>query len=179
MKTIGVFCGSREGVNSHYIKDARQLGLELAKDNIRLVYGGSSSGLMGTVSDAVMEKGGEVIGVIPKILIKQEVAHHHITDLRIVDSMHERKATMYELSDAFIALPGGIGTLEELAEVLTWSAIGQHSKPLGFLNTDGYYNPLLDLFDHMVTEGFLLEEIRNTIVVSDKPDELIRLLKSV
>lgn len=176
LKRIAVFCGSRDGNDPAYKEDAYEIGQQLLHHQLGLVYGGSSAGLMGVVSDAVMAGDGEVIGVIPKLLVKQERAQQHLTDLRVVETMHERKAQMYELSAGFIALPGGIGTLEELAEVLTWSAIGQHAKKLGLMNTNGYYDPLLRLFDHMVEAQFLLPEIRENIVVSNNPKELVEMM---
>ncbi|WP_096202982.1 TIGR00730 family Rossman fold protein [Bacillus sp. FJAT-45350] len=178
MKAIAVFCGAKDGKKDTYKKGAESLGEALAKNNITLVYGGGSAGLMGAVADACYKAGGTVIGVIPKILVKKEVVHPTLSDIRIVNTMHERKAMMYELSDGFIALPGGIGTIEEFFEVLTWNAIGEHQKPCALLNIDHYYDPFISLFDHMVEEAFLGEEIRDLVLVEEKPDRVIELFKN-
>ncbi len=150
MNRISIFCGSSNGTRPEYLQVARRTGSLLADRGIGLVYGGANVGLMGAVADAALAKGGYVIGVIPRALVEKEVAHKHLTDLRVVGSMHERKATMAELSDAFIALPGGFGTMEEFVEVLTWSQLGLHAKPCGLLNVSGYYDPLLAFFRHAV-----------------------------
>jgi uncharacterized protein (TIGR00730 family) len=139
-----------------------------------LVYGGGNVGLMGVLADAVLERGGRVVGVIPESLMAKEVGHAGLTDLRIVNSMHERKALMADLSDAFIAMPGGFGTLEEFCEVVTWSQLGIHVKPCGLLNVEGYYDPLLALFDHAVREGFLREENRRLVLQDCEPDRLLQ-----
>jgi len=170
---ICVFCGSRPGRRPEYVQAARELGRLLAERNIGLVYGGASVGIMGAVANAVLNGGGEVIGVIPQALVQPEVAHDHLTDLRIVASMHERKALMAELSDAVIALPGGLGTFEELFETLTWSQLGIHRKAFGFLNTAGFYNTLLGLIEHSIEEGFVLPEHRALILEASDPAVLL------
>lgn len=178
MKSIAVFCGSREGVEPSYMKEAKVLGRLLAKENIDLIYGGSRVGLMGAVADAVIEAGGKAIGVIPKKLMTVEIAHEHITELHVVEGMHERKAMMASLADGFIALPGGSGTLEEWFEVLTWAQIGYHQKPCSLLNTKNYYTPLLQMFDHMIEQGFVKKEYKQLIIVEQEPENLIERLKT-
>ena len=143
---------------------------------MRVVYGGASVGLMGVVADAVLAERGEVIGVIPGTLVEREIAHRQLTELRVVDTMHQRKAGMADLADAFVALPGGLGTLEELFEIWTWGQIGLHAKPYGLLNTAGYYDPLIEFLDHAVREGFVREAQRSALFVSSDPDELLDLL---
>jgi hypothetical protein len=156
-----------------YRETAESLGRHLAERKIRLVYGGGSCGLMGVVADAVIAAKGEVIGVIPKALERCEIAHYGLSELRVVNSMHERKALMAEMSDGFIALPGGLGTLEELFEVLTWSQLGIHSKPVAVLNVLGYFDPLLALLDRHVVEGFLRPEHRALLIHGDDVQELL------
>lgn len=173
MKRICVFCGSRPGLQPEYNMLARQLGLILARKNIGLVYGGGKVGIMGKIAQTVMENGGEVIGVIPKGLVEKELAFTELTDLRVVDSMHSRKALMAELSDGFIALPGGLGTMEEFFEVLTWAQLSIHQKPCGLLNVKGYYNKLIDFIDHAVNELFVDKEHRSMILVDDTPEGLL------
>jgi uncharacterized protein (TIGR00730 family) len=163
-KRICVFCGSNSGINPAYREAAVALGELLAEHGIELVYGAGNVGLMGVLADAVLSRGGKVIGVIPESLMAREVGHLGLTELRIVSSMHERKAIMSDLSDAFIALPGGFGTFEEFCEVVTWSQLGIQSKPCGLLNVEGYYDPLLELFDRAVSEGFLREENRGLVL---------------
>jgi len=148
----------------------------LAQRGIGVIYGGGRIGLMGIVADSAIAEGGEVIGVIPRSLVAKEVAHEGLTDLRIVGSMHERKALMAKLSDAFIALPGGFGTLEEFSEVLTWAQLGLHQKPCGILNIEGFYNPLLTLFNHAVAEGFVRPEHRLLVIVEQDPERLLESL---
>jgi uncharacterized protein (TIGR00730 family) len=167
MQRLCVFCGSRPGIRPTYVRAAERVGRELAERGIGLVYGGGRVGLMGTVADAALAAKGYVIGVIPQSLVEKEVAHRHLSDLRVVRSMHERKAMMAELSDGFLALPGGFGTFEEWFEVVTWSQLGLHTKPSALLNIDGYYDPLLRLIDHGVKEGFIGEAHRD-MIVSDK-----------
>jgi uncharacterized protein (TIGR00730 family) len=150
----------------------------LAEANIRLVFGGGHVGLMGVVSNAALEAGGDVIGVIPRSLVERELAHAGLTDLRIVGSMHERKALMFDLSEGFITLPGGTGTLEEFFEVLTWAQLGEHEKPCGLLNVAGYYDPLLSVFDHMVHKGFLSESNRALVLVESGPERLLQRFES-
>ena len=165
MRRICVFCGSNAGNDPRYRAAAEQLGGLLAERGIELVYGGGNVGLMGAIADACLAAGGTVIGVIPEALVGKEVAGRHVdhralTRLEVVDSMHTRKARMAELSDGFIALPGGFGTFEEFCEILTWGQLGFHAKPMGLLNVNGFYDPLLALFDHAVREGFLREQNR-------------------
>ena len=173
MKSLCVFCGSRSGTEAAYDEAASALGLALAAGGITLVYGGGRVGLMGVVADAALGAGGEVVGVIPRALLEREIAHTGLTDLRVVGSMHERKALMSELSEGFIALPGGTGTLEEFFEVLTWAQLGEHRKPCGLLNAGRYYDPLLAVFDHMVQQGFLSEEHRAMVLVETEPEALL------
>ncbi len=165
MQRVCVFCGSNEGARPEYLAPATELGKQLAATNIGLVYGGAGVGLMGAVADAVLAAGGEVTGVMPRSLVEREVAHSKLRDLRVVGSMHERKALMAELADAFIALPGGLGTLEEFFEVWTWAQLGEHTKPLGMLNVAGYYDPLLVFFDHLVNRRFVRPEHRAMVLV--------------
>ncbi len=150
------------------------MGKLLTDQQIGMVFGGGNVGLMGASADAVMEAGGEVIGIIPKKLMELEVGHQAITELIIVDTMHERKAKMAELSDGFIAMPGGIGTIEEIIEVFTWHQIGYHNKPCAFLNTNGYYDKLFDFLDHSVSEGFLSATQRAELIIADSPAELLK-----
>lgn len=173
MKRIAVFCGSKNGKSDVYQEGAVQLGKELAKRDITLVYGGSSLGLMGTIADTVLEHGGRAIGVIPEDLKEIEQAHRGLTELIYVQTMHERKAKMAELSEGFIAMPGGTGTLDEFIEIFTWQQIGLHQKPCGLLNIHRYYDPLIDLFDHMAEEQFLNEESRSMAIIESNPASLI------
>ncbi|TGK18070.1 TIGR00730 family Rossman fold protein [Leptospira fluminis] len=177
---ICVFCGSRPGTDPKYQQAARFIGHLIASQGIDLVYGGATSGLMGTVADAVMEKGGRVTGVLPEFLSGKEIAHKNITELILVPTMHERKLLMYEKSLAFIALPGGIGTLEELVEVSSWNQLGVFSKPLGLLDVNGFFQPLLNQLNHMVGEGFLDSQTRDGIEIHSDPDLLLeRILKRI
>lgn len=178
LKRICVFCGSNSGVRPIYTEVAQALGRALAGLRIGLVYGGGRVGLMGVIADSVMAAGGEVIGVIPEALEAREVGHQNLSELRIVHSMHERKAMMAELSDAFIAMPGGYGTFEEFCEVITWAQLGLHRKPCGLLNVEGYYSPLLSLFDHAVSEGFVRAAHRSIVLEEKDPERLIELLES-
>lgn len=173
---ICVFCGSSLGGDPAYKQAAVALGTELAARDIGLVYGGASVGLMGVVADAALTKGGEVIGVLPEALADLEIAHEGLSELRIVSSMHERKAQMAELSEAFIALPGGIGTLEETFEVWTWSQLSIHAKPVGLLNVKGYYDGLEAFLDHMTSEHFVKPVHRNIMLSDAKPGALIEKL---
>ena len=178
-RTIGricVYCGSRPGNRPEYLEAARSLGALLAARGIGLVYGGASVGVMGAVADAALKGGGEVIGVIPYGLVQKEIAHDHLTDLRVVDNMHERKALMAELSDAMVALPGGYGTFEELFETITWSQLGIHRKAIGLLNVRGFYDGLLALVDHAVDEGFVPPEHRGLILEAAEPEALLDLV---
>ena len=173
MKKLAVFCGSSSGASSIYLEEAKKLGKELAKRNIALVYGGASVGVMGAVADSLLEEGGHVIGVMPTFLENREIAHKKLSELFIVDTMHERKAKMADLADGFIALPGGPGTLEEFFEIFTWAQLGLHQKPCGLLNINHYYDPLLALFDHMTKEQFLHEKYRHMALVSNDPKDLL------
>ena len=173
MKRLCVFCGSSAGVRPGYADSARALATELVRRGIGLVYGGGSVGLMGAVADAVLDGGGEVIGVIPGPLASRELAHPNLTELRVVGSMHERKATMAALADGFVALPGGLGTLEETLEILTWSQLGIHRKPVGVLNVEGYYDGLLRFLAHAVREGFVREEHVALVLFADTAAELL------
>jgi uncharacterized protein (TIGR00730 family) len=172
-RRICVFCGSNVGSNPAYRKAAESLGLVLAQRNIELVYGGGNIGLMGVLADSVLAAGGRAIGVIPESLMQKEVGHAGLTELRIVKSMHDRKAMMSDLSDGFIAMPGGFGTFEEFCEVVTWSQLGIQSKPCGLLNVEGFYDPLLELFDHAVREGFLREENRGLVLEDRDAEQLL------
>ncbi|MNI31946.1 LOG family protein YvdD [compost metagenome] len=165
MKKIAVFCGSSNGASDVYKEGAKILGKELVKREIALVYGGASVGIMGAVADSVLEEGGQVIGVLPSFLENREIAHKHLSELIIVDSMHERKTKMADLADGFIAMPGGPGTLEEFFEIFTWAQLGLHHKPCGLLNINHYYDPLISLFDHMLKEQFLNEKYRPMALV--------------
>ena len=173
MNSIVVFCGSGEGYNECYREAAYNLGSMLADRHIRIIYGGAKVGLMGALADGALDNGGEIIGVIPDFLKTQEVAHEGLTRLITVDTMHERKLKMHELSDGIITLPGGWGTMEELFEMLTWSQLGLHSKPVGLLNVNGYYDALKALTDNMVTEGFLSEFVNATLLINGSIDDLL------
>ncbi|MBA76328.1 MAG: TIGR00730 family Rossman fold protein [Tistrella sp.] len=173
MNRLCVFCGSNPGDTPAFTEAARQLGRELARRQLGLVYGGGRVGLMGQVADATMAAGGEGIGVIPKSLEDREVGHRNITDLRVVGSMHERKAMMADLADGFIALPGGIGTFEELFEVWTWAQLGSHAKPVGLLDVDGFYQPLLGFLHHVAQRGFMKPQHLDILLVDTDPARLI------
>ena len=178
MKRITVFCGSSMGTEDIYEQQARELGKRLASEQIELVYGGANVGLMGAVSNGALEKGGSVIGVIPTFLKTKEIAHEGLSQLILVDSMHERKTKMNDLCDAVIALPGGFGTLEELFEMLTWAQLGLHEKPIALLNTNGYYNDLTSMINSMVEKGFLKKEQRQMVLVCETIDETLTKLRS-
>jgi len=178
MKRICVFCGSNAGARSEYAEAARALATVLAERKMGIVYGGGNVGLMGVLADAALEHGGEVIGVIPRKLVEKEVAHRGVTELRIVETMHERKALMNDLSDAFIALPGGFGTLDEFFEVLTWSQLGFHGKPCALLNVAGYYDGMLAMLDHAVTERFLRPAHRELVIADTDPLRLLQRLSA-
>jgi len=179
MRRICVFCGSSVGNQPAYAEAARTMGALLAARGIGLVYGGGHVGLMGVVADAVMASGGEVIGVIPQTLADREIAHAGITELRVVDSMHTRKAMMAELSDGFIAMPGGVGTFEEFFEVVTWMQLGLHRKPCGLLNVIAFYTPLAAFIDQAVSEGFIKPSHRAAIVVDSDPARLLDTLATI
>jgi uncharacterized protein (TIGR00730 family) len=173
IERICVFCGSNDGSDPAYADAARSLGRLLAREGIALVYGGGSVGLMGQLADAVLGAGGRVIGVIPHALWAREVGHRGLTDLHIVDTMHERKAMMADLSDAFIALPGGLGTLEEIFEIWTWAQLGLHAKPLGFLDVGGFFEPLMAFLDRAVREQFVKEPHRAIALIDRDPAALL------
>ncbi len=170
---ICVFCGSNAGRDPRYRAAAQDLGRALAREGIGLVYGGAAVGLMGAVADAALASGGEVIGVIPEALVAKEVAHKGLSDLRVVASMHARKALMADLSDGFVALPGGAGTLEELFEVWTWAQLGHHAKPCGLLDVAGFYGKLAAFLDGVAAEGFMKAPHRDMLMVADTPGDLL------
>ncbi|MFP2932723.1 TIGR00730 family Rossman fold protein [Pyxidicoccus sp. 3LG] len=176
VRSICVFCGSRPGARPEYLEAARSLGAELARRGLTLVYGGASVGLMGALADSASAAGGKVVGVLPGFMREKELAHKGISELLPVGSMHERKALMAERSDAIIALPGGFGTLDELFEIVTWAQLGLHRKPMGLLDTRGFYQPLLAMARHMAAEGFVPAEQAVPFAVSDSPSELVELL---
>lgn len=178
LRRVCVFCGSNAGVRPEYCLAAQALGRELVRRDLGLVYGGASIGCMGAVADAVLEAGGEVVGVMPQNLIEKEIAHKGLGELHVVGSMHERKALMAELSDAFIALPGGMGTLEEICEVVTWAQLGLHEKPCGLLDVAGYYSLLARFLDHVSNEQFMKPEHRDIIMTADTPSELLNLFEA-
>ena len=176
IRRICVFCGSSYGIGSIYKEAATQLGHILVSNNIGLVYGGGDVGLMGTIADTVFKNGGEVIGIIPRHLAEKEVAHRGISDLRIVNSMHERKALMEKLSDAFIAMPGGFGTIEEIFEAITWAQLELHVKPCGFLNINGFFDKLFDFINMVSTEGFIQNGYLDLIQKDNSPLKLLQKL---
>ena len=173
MKRIAVYCGSNKGVRPEYAAAAQALGTLLAREKIEIVYGGGMVGLMGIVADAVLQHGGHVIGVIPEKLVIKEVVHEKLPDLRVVKTMHERKALMAELADGFIALPGGYGTYEEFCEVLAWSQLGWHQKPFGLLDVEGFYRSFLEFFDHATREGFIRPQHRELVMVEEDAKKLL------
>jgi uncharacterized protein (TIGR00730 family) len=173
VERICVFCGASPGARPEYRDATAQLARLLVKDGIGVVYGGGGVGLMGALADAVIAEGGEVIGVIPRALVDREIAHRDVIDMRVVGSMHERKALMAELADAFIALPGGLGTLEELFEVYTWAQLGLHRKPCALLNVEGYFDGIEDFLSHAVAERFVREEHRELLLIESEPSALV------
>lgn len=178
MKNICVFCGSSSGTNGVYATAAKSLGNLIATNGKELVYGGGNVGLMGIIADEVLLKGGRVTGIIPHFLFDWEVGHEGLTELIKVDSMHERKQLMSQKADAFIAMPGGFGTLEELGEIVTWVQLSIIQKPVGILNVNGFYDALLSQLDHMVEEGFLKQENRNMLLSSESPEELMTMIEN-
>ena len=178
MKRITVFCGSSFGTEEIYKEQATLLGQTLAKKNIELVYGGANVGLMGAVADGILNEGGKAIGVLPNFLRSKEIAHLGLTELILVESMHERKTKMNDLCDGVIALPGGFGTLEELFEMLTWAQLGLHKKPIAILNIDGFYDSLIELTKVMVEKGLLKEANQQMLLVSDNIDDLLEQMKN-
>ena len=178
MERICVFCGASPGARREYAESARTIARLLSAEGIGVVYGGGGVGLMGALADAVLAEGGQITGVIPRSLMEREIAHRDVSDMRVVGSMHERKALMAELADAFVALPGGIGTLEELFEVYTWAQLGLHRKPCALLNVEGYYDAIADFLTQAVTERFLRQETRDLLMVESDPAALIERLRS-
>ncbi|WP_137938869.1 TIGR00730 family Rossman fold protein [Chitinivorax sp. B] len=178
MKKICVFCGSRFGKSPSYRVAARALGEAMAKRGLALVYGGGNVGLMGEIADAALAAGGEVIGVIPDFLMKKEVGHGGCTELHVVDSMHTRKAKMAELADAFVAMPGGFGTFDELFEIVTWGQLGVHAKPIGLLNIERYFDPLIHMVEHTIDEDFAREDNRGLLIVRDEVEAMLDALKT-
>jgi uncharacterized protein (TIGR00730 family) len=178
MRTVCVFCGSSTGTNSKYRAAARHLGRLLAERNLPLVYGGGNIGLMGEIANAVLTHGGKAIGVIPQFLVEKELVHEKLSEVRIVESMHARKAMMAELADSFIAMPGGFGTLEETVEVLTWAQLGLHRKPLGLLNIESYFDSLYEFFTHMVKEQFLHTEYKDMILIKEDAADMLESLST-
>ncbi len=176
MKSICVYCGSSDKMDFEYLEAARLMGATVAAHGLQLIYGAGSTGLMGALADSALEGGGEVIGVIPSYFNTPVLAHANLTKLEVVDTIHQRKARMVELADAFVALPGGFGTLEELFEMLTWAQIGLHQKPVGLLNTRRYFDPLLAMIDHAREEGFIYDEHRSLFTCADQPGELLQAL---
>lgn len=174
MKSIAVFCGSSDGASPVYKEYAVQLGKELAARNITLIYGGATVGLMGAIADSVMQAGGRVIGVLPHFLKKREIEHTRLTELIMVDSMHERKLKMSELADGFIAMPGGPGTMEEYFEIFTWAQLGLHQKPCGLLNVNQYYDPLIALFSNMAREQFMQEKHHSIMLNATTPEGILQ-----
>ena len=178
MKSITVFCGSSFGSDEIYKEQATLLGQTLAKQNIQLIYGGANVGLMGAVADGVLQEGGKVIGVLPHFLQSKEIAHQDLTELILVETMHERKTKMNDLCDGVIVLPGGYGTLEEFFEMITWAQLGLHKKPIAILNIDGFYDDLIKLVQTMVDKGFLKQINQEMLLVSDSIDELLEKMRN-
>jgi uncharacterized protein (TIGR00730 family) len=176
IRSIAVFCGSHHGSDPRYEAAARAFGELLAREELALVYGGGHVGLMGVLADAALAAGGTVTGVIPRALWDREVGHHGLTELHVVETMHERKAMMASLADAFVALPGGLGTLEEVFEVWTWAQLGIHAKPIGFLDVAGFYTPLMEFLDRAAAEGFISARFRDLAIVDDDGERLVRRL---
>ena len=173
MKRICVFCGSSAGEDPRYLEGADRFGQILAREGIELVYGGSRVGMMGRLAAATLQAGGRVVGIIPGAVMNRELAHQELTELRVVKSLHERKSEMAELSDAFVALPGGLGTIEAFFELLTWAQLGLHQKPCAMLNVGGYFRPLVRFLDHMSQEGFMARPHRDMVIIEEDPETLI------
>jgi len=178
MKSISVFCGSSSGTDKEFLATASELGRKLASENIGLVYGGAKVGLMGAVANGALEGSGTVIGVLPVFLKAKEIAHDGLTELILVETLHERKTRMNDLSDGVIALPGGFGTLEEYFEMLTWGQLGLHEKPMGILNLNGYYDELINFMDTMVSRGLLKDANRKMVLISDDIDDLLAKMRA-
>lgn len=177
IKSIAVYCGSSIGNKTQYAETAKELAKLMAAENIALIYGGAKVGIMGIMADEMLKHGGTVIGVIPKLLVDKEIAHVGVTDIHIVESMHERKARMADLSDGFIMLPGGPGSLDEFFEIFTWAKLGYHTKPFGILNVEQYYDLMIQFIDHSVSQGFLHQEHRDMIQVDACPNTLLQKFK--
>ena len=175
---VAVFCGSSSGNKPEFLQATKELGAYLAQNGIDLVYGGGKVGLMGAIADAFIENGGKVYGVIPQHLKSREIAHEGLTELTVVADMHERKATMATMADAFVALPGGAGTLEEIFEAWNWAQLGHHQKPCAFYNVDGFYNPLIDMISHMSDSGFVRPQYAEMLIHANQPDELLSLINA-
>lgn len=178
MDSICVYCGSADGISSDFVTAARQTGITLARAGITLIYGGGKTGLMGAVADGVLEAGGQVVGVIVQTMNTPALAHQGLTRLEVSETIHQRKARMYELAQGYIALPGGYGTFDELFETLTWAQIGEHNKPVGLLNTRGYYDPLLAMLDHAMQEKFIFPEHRKALLCNSDPAKLLETMRS-
>ena len=173
-----IFCGSSPGARPAYTEAAEDLGMLLVQKGITLVFGGATVGLMGRLADTVVSEGGEAIGVIPQALVDREIAHLGLTDLHVVDTMHERKQRMADLSDAFVALPGGLGTLDELFEIYTWGQLGMHRKPIGLMNVEGYFDGLVGFLEHAVAERFVREDHRDMLIIEEEPTPMLERLQS-
>jgi len=178
MKSICIYCGSADGIHPDFVSAAREIGLLLADNGITLIYGGGRTGLMGAVADGVLEKGGEVTGVIIPSMNTPALAHPGITRMEVTNTIHQRKARMYELADGYVALPGGFGTLDEFFETLTWGQIGEHSKPVGLLNVKGYYDPILDMLDRATQERFIYPEHRQALLTDSDPAMLLAAMEN-
>jgi uncharacterized protein (TIGR00730 family) len=177
MKSIGVFCGANTGYNQIYSEASAALGRLMAEQSITLVYGGGNVGLMGVIADAVLAQGGKAIGVIPQSLVDREVAHNGLQELHVVQTMHERKAMMAARSDAFIAMPGGFGTFDEICEIITWNQLGIIKKPVAFYNINGYYDRFFEMIDHTVTEGFVKMDQRENLIIEEDPAILLQKIR--
>lgn len=178
MNSIAVFCGSNRGVNPAYASQARELGQLLAQRKITLVFGGSKVGLMEELSDAALQAGGNVIGVMPRLLFDKGIGHPGLTEMIVVETMHERKMRMSELCDGIIAMPGGFGTLDECFEMVTWGQLGIHRKPVALLNVNGFYDPMAEMLNHMATQGFLKEVHRDMLIVSSSPEQILEKMEN-
>ena len=178
MRSIGVFCGANAGVNGVYSQEVAKLGTLMAAQGIKLVFGGGGVGLMGVIADAILAGGGQAIGVIPQTLVAREVAHKGIQEMIVVETMHERKAIMAARSDAFIAMPGGFGTFDEICEIITWNQLGILKKPVAFFNINGYYDRFFEMIDHTVAEGFVKKDHRDNIIVERDPVILLEKIKA-
>jgi uncharacterized protein (TIGR00730 family) len=178
MRSIGVFCGANHGSSPVYQEAAAALGKLMAQQNVMLVYGAGNVGLMGTIADAALAEGGKAVGVIPQSLVDREVAHKELTELHVVQTMHERKAMMAARSDAFIAMPGGFGTFDEICEIITWNQLGIIKKPVAFFNVNGYWDKFLEMVDHTVAEGFVKYDQRENLIVESDPEMLLQKIRA-